>query len=57
MRAPLAAIEPALDLAVDVILPRARRGRARDFLAVRQALREPRVAVEELRPELRREAG
>ncbi len=53
----LGAIEPALDLAVDVILRVHDVAGARDFLAVREALREPRVVVEELRPELRREAG
>jgi dihydropteroate synthase len=53
----LGAIEPALDLGVDTILRVHDVAGARDFLAVREALREPRVVVEELRPELRREAG
>ncbi len=53
----LGAIEPALDLRVDSILRVHDVAGARDFLAVREALREPGAVVEELRPELRREAG
>jgi len=53
----LAAIEPALGLEVDCLLRVHDVAGARDFLAVREALREPGAVVEELRPELRREVG
>ena len=53
----LGAIEPALELGVDTILRVHDVAGARDFLAVRGALREPGATVTELAPKLRREAG
>ena len=53
----LGAIEPLLDLSVRTLLRVHDVAGARDFLAVRDALRAPGATVAELRPELRREAG
>ena len=53
----LGAIEPALGLGVDCILRVHDVAGARDFLAVREALREPGATVTELAPELRTGGG
>ena len=53
----LGAIEPLLDLSVGTLLRVHDVAGARDFLAVREALRSPGATVAELRPGLRREAG
>lgn len=53
----LGAIEPLLDLSVRTLLRVHDVAGARDFLAVREALRSPDATVAELRPELSREAG
>lgn len=53
----LGAIEPLLDLGVSTLLRVHDVAGARDFLAVREAVRAPGARVAALRPELRREAG
>ena len=53
----LGAIEPALGLGVPSILRVHDVAGARDFIAVREALREPGATVTKLAPELRRESA